>query len=207
LSYDTAFALPPQLQSRTMAQELFDTAGLDPASTIFVSLRNQSSMYAANNGERQILDIVRCLVQRGHQVGLLIQAQGDAADTDWTLAKTILTQVPKAKIFNPFLVQDGVEPWSVLTAALGMARGVVAVRYHAAVLRMIEGKQAYVLYYSNKGEDLCQRLKQPGSMLGEMDVQALVQDIEKTIDRPFDAEMVQDHVKSSFARAVGGLKA
>jgi polysaccharide pyruvyl transferase WcaK-like protein len=207
LSYDTAFALPPQRNTRTTAQQLFDTAGLDPASTVLVSLRNQSSMYAPNDGEKQILDTVRCLVDRGHQVGLVIQAQGDAADTDWTLAQTIQTQVPKAKILNPFLVQAGVEPWSVLTAALGMARGVVAVRYHAAVLRMVEGKQAYVLHYSNKGEDLCLRLKQPGSKLGHMDVQAMVKDIEKTFDCAFQTEMVQRHVKSSFAKAVGNLNA
>jgi polysaccharide pyruvyl transferase WcaK-like protein len=207
LSYDTAFALPQQVAFKALAQNLFDSVGLDPTQTILVSLRNQSSMYAPNEGEKQILGIVQRLVQRGHQVGLVIQAQGDAADTDWTLAQTIQTQVPQAKIFNPFSVQLGIEPWSVLTAALGLARSVVAVRYHAAVLRMVEGKQAYVLHYSNKGEDLCKRLQQPGSKLGDMEVHALVQDVEKTIDHDFQAALVQRHVKTSFEKAVGGLRA
>ena len=207
LSYDTAFALPQQSRSQALAQDLYTAVGLEPALTVLVSLRNQSTMYAPSNGEKQILSIVQHLTRRGHQVGLVIQAQGDTADTDWTLAKAIQAEVPTAKILNPFLVKAGIEPWSVLTAALGMARGVVAVRYHAAVLRMVEGKQAYVLHYSNKGEDLCVRLKQPGSTLGEMEVEALVLAIEKTFDRDFQSAMVQRHVKDSFAKAVAGLRA
>ncbi len=207
LSYDTAFALPQQSRSQALAQDLYTAVGLEPALTVLVSLRNQSTMYAPSDGEQQILSIVRHLTRRGHQVGLVIQAQGDAADTDWTLAKVIQAEVPTAKILNPFFVEAGIEPWSVLTAALGMARGVVAVRYHAAVLRMVEGKQAYVLHYSNKGEDLCVRLKQPGSTLGEMEVEALVLAIEKTFDRDFQSAMVQRHVKDSFAKDVAGLRA
>jgi polysaccharide pyruvyl transferase WcaK-like protein len=205
LSFDTAFALPRQFTSLETAGNLYSAAGLDAASTVLVSLRNQSTMYAPNDGEKQILEIAKHLDQRGHQVGLLIQAQGDDADTDWTLAKTIQAEVPNAKILNPFSVAAGIEPWSVLTAALGMARGVVAVRYHAAVLRMVEGKQAYVLHYSNKGEDLCLRLSQPGSKLGDMNVAELAKDIEKTFDRDFQAGTVQRHVKNSFASAVAGL--
>ena len=207
LSFDTAFALPQQSHSQSLAQHLYDAIGLEPASTVLVSLRNQSTMYAPNDGEKQIVDVVKKLTRRGHNVGLVIQAQGDAADTDWTLAKIIQAEVPTAKILNPFLVKAGVEPWSMLTAALGMARGVVAVRYHAAVLRMVEGKQAYVLHYSNKGEDLCLRLKQLGSTLGEMEVEALVPEIEKTFDRDFQSAVVQRHVKDCFAKAVTGLRA
>jgi hypothetical protein len=40
-----------------------------------------------------------------------------------------------------------------------------------------------------------------------MDVQAMVKDIEKTVDCAFQTEMVQRHVKSSFAKAVGNLNA
>lgn len=207
LSFDTAFALRPQDGARAKALQLYDEAGLTPEKTALISLRNQSSLYAENGGERQILEITRALAARGHQIGLLIQADGDSADTDWMLARAIWKAVPEARVLNPFECVAGAEPWAVATAALGLANLVVAVRYHAAVLRMVEGRQPFVLHYSNKGEDLCLRLGQPGAPLGDGDVADLVKGIEATADRSFDNTATRQHVRDSFANGLRKIAA
>lgn len=199
LSFDTAFALSPQTGARAEALRLYDHAGLSPEKTALVSLRNQSSLYSENGGERQILQIAQALAVRGHQVGLLIQADGDDADTDWKLARAIQEAVPSARVINPFSDVGNAEPWAVASAVLGLAHIVVAVRYHAAVLRMVEGRQPYVLHYSNKGEDLCSRLGQPGNALGNGEVADLVKRIEATTGKSFDNAHTRSAVRDSFS--------
>ena len=204
LTYDTAFALEPQNAARSAAASAFLKAGLDPHKTALISLRNESGMYESNNGESQIVEITRRLVRRGHQVALLIQADGDDADTDWAMARRILAEVPEVKVLNPFLAVQPLEPWSLMTAMLGLANLVVAVRYHAAVLRLVEQRLPYVLHYSNKGADLCDRLQLPGSSLGQRRVDEIIADIEKTAAKPFNSEPYQAHVRETFSL---GLKA
>jgi polysaccharide pyruvyl transferase WcaK-like protein len=205
LTFDTAFALPPQTSARSQALQLYAEAGLKPEKTALVSLRNQSSLYASNGGERQILQIAQALAARGHQIGLLIQADGDDADTDWKLARSIQAAVPSARVLNPFEVAGNDEPWAVASAVLGLANVVVAVRYHAAVLRMVEGRQPFVLHYSNKGEDLCSRLGQPGNALGDGEIASLVQRVESTAGKSFDNTSTRRHVRDTFAAGLGKI--
>lgn len=207
LTFDTAFALPPQRHARAEALRLFAMAGLHSEKTILVSLRNQSELYAENGGEDQILSIAQALTRRGHQIGLLIQADGDSADSDRFLARRIQQAIPESRILDPFECAAPHEPWAVLSALLGLARAVVAVRYHAAVLRMVEGRQPFVLSYSNKGEDLCRRLNQPGSTLGAGDVSSLVTQIEASAECDFDAATVRADVLSHYSNGLSRIAA
>lgn len=207
LTFDTAFALPPQRHARVEALRLFNAAGLHPEKTILISLRNQSRLYAENGGEDQILSIAHALSRRGHEIGLLIQADGDSADSDWFLARRIQQAIPVSRILDPFACAAPHEPWAVLTSLLGLARAVVAVRYHAAVLRMVEGRQPFVLSYSNKGEDLCHRLNQLGSALGAGDVSSLVSLIEASAEGNFDPASVRADVLSHYSNGLARIAA
>jgi polysaccharide pyruvyl transferase WcaK-like protein len=204
LSYDTAFALEPQIDAQAAAKKLYDDVGLTPERTAIISLRNQSSLYGNNDGDKQLYEIATRLSGRGHQIGLLVQADGDAADSDRSLAASLLKQIPGAKILDPFQVSASLEPWAVMTAALGLANIVVAVRYHAAVLRLVEGRSAFVLHYSNKGLDLSQRMKMPGHAFGSSVSNDLIFNIETTASSSFDPTPFRHHVRQCFSH---GLKA
>ena len=202
LSYDTAFILKTNQTAHTEAISLFSSLGLEPSKTAVISLRNESSMYGETGNEKQLIDICKSLSARGHQIALVIQADGDMADTDRILATRIQQACPKSIILDPFLATPPVEPWALLTAILAIANIVVAVRYHAAILRLITGRKCYVLHYSNKGSDLCQRLGLAGSALGDCVDKNLIHDIEASGLAVFDATPYARHVRESFAKGL-----
>ena len=115
------------------------------------------------------------------------------------LFRSIQQACPTSLILDPFLASPSVEPWALLTAILAIANIVVAVRYHAAILRLITGRKCYVLHYSNKGSDLCQRLGLAGSALGDSVDDNLISDIEASGLAVFDATPFARHVRESFA--------
>ena len=86
----------------------------------------------------------------------------------------------------------------MLTAIFAIANIVVAVRYHGAILRLITGRKCYVLHYSNKGSDLCQRLGIAGSALGGAVDDTLLGEIEASGEAAFDATPYARHVRESF---------
>lgn len=198
LSYDTAFVLQPDDVANAMADEHLSKLGLEPSKTALISLRNESSMYAKTNGEKQLLDIAQKLLERGHHVGLLVQADGDASDSDRQMALRIKLACPRAVIVDPFSFKGSVDPWKLFVGILSIANIVVAVRYHAAVLRLISGRSAYVLHYSNKGSDLCKRLSIEGSELGLEPASELIRKIENSARSGFEVAPIAAHVRDSF---------
>ncbi len=202
LSYDTAFALKTNPLAAAEANSLFSGLGLEPSKTAVISLRNESSMYGETGSEIQLIEICKSLDARGHQIALVIQADGDMADTDRVLATRIQKSCPKSVILDPFLAAPPLEPWALLTAIFAIANIVVAVRYHAAILRLITGRKCYVLHYSNKGSDLCQRLGLAGTALGETVSAKLISDIEATGQAAFDAAPYARHVRESFTKGL-----
>lgn len=200
LSYDSAFVLKINQAALSEANSLFASMNLEPSKTVVISLRNESAMYGETGGEKQLIEICKCLAARGHHIALVIQADGDMADTDRILAVQIQKAVPKCVILDPFLTAPALEPWALLTAIFAIANIVVAVRYHAAILRLITGRQCYVLHYSNKGSDLCQRLGLAGSALGGAVDNDLINAIELSGQAQFDAAPYARHVRESFAK-------
>lgn len=202
LSYDTAFVLTPDAAANALAAKQLSMIGLDPSKTALISLRNESSMYAKNNGEKQLIEISQKLLERGHHVGLLVQADGDAADSDRQMALRIKKACPRAVIVDPFLHKTQIDPWKIFIGFLSVANIVVAVRYHAAVLRLISGRRAYVLHYSNKGNDLCKRLAIEGSELGVESASDIIRSIENSAQLDFDVAPIAKHVRESFLQAL-----
>lgn len=206
LSYDTAFVLCPDEVANALADEHLTMLGLEPCKTALISLRNESSMYAKTNGEKQLLEVSQRLLERGHDVGLLVQADGDAADSDRQMALRIKQACPRAVIVDPFLQNVAIDPWKLFVGILSIANIVVAVRYHAAVLRLISGRSAYVLHYSNKGNDLCQRLQLEGSELGVEPPSHLIRAIENSARMDFDVAPIAQHVRESFQHALSSVR-
>ncbi len=202
LSYDTAFVLKTNQLAKAEAVSLFSSLGLEPSKTAVISLRNKCLMYGETGSEKQLIEICKSLEARGHQIALVIQADGDVADTDRVLAISIQKACPKAVILDPFLAAPLLEPWALLTAIFAIANIVVAVRYHAAILRLITGRRCYVLHYSNKGSDLCQRLGIAGTALGGEVDDHLIRAIEASSQAAFDATPYAHHVRDSFTQGL-----
>jgi polysaccharide pyruvyl transferase WcaK-like protein len=202
LSYDTAFVLKTNPSATVEAISLFSSLGLEPSKTAVISLRNESSMYGESGSEKQLITICKNLSARGHQIALVIQADGDSADTDRLLATRIQKACPKSVILDPFLAIPPLEPWALLTAIFAIANIVVAVRYHAAILRLITGRKCYVLHYSNKGSDLCQRLGLAGTALGGGVDDHLIKAIEATGQAAFDPTPYARDVHESFVKGL-----
>lgn len=205
LSFDTAFVLKPDGAASALAAQQLSVIGLEPSKTALISLRNESSMYAKNNGEKQLIEISEKLLERGHHVGLLVQADGDAADSDRQMALRIKEACPRAVIVDPFSHKALIDPWKIFIGYLSVANIVVAVRYHAAVLRLISGRCPYVLHYSNKGHDLCKRLSIEGSELGVESASDIIRSIENSARLKFDVAPIASHVRESFQHALSTI--
>jgi polysaccharide pyruvyl transferase WcaK-like protein len=208
LSYDTAFALSPSNAAIQAALASFDELQVEPAKAALISLRGGSPLYDADEKrtDQQLCEIIHELYNRGHQPTLLIQSDCDAADSDWQQAQRLRSIFPTIAVFDPFNAQPPVAAWDMLTGYLALANSVLAVRYHAAVLRLISGRVPYVLHYSNKGEDLCNRLNLPGRKLGHGNADEIVSQLELSADKLFDPAPLADHVGQSFADCISQIK-
>jgi polysaccharide pyruvyl transferase WcaK-like protein len=205
LSFDTAFVLRPDAAHLEAARAMLEQKGLIADRTAVISLRGYSPHYHGGSGNTadMLIHLIQQLSARGHQPALLIQADCNEADTDWQLATIIQQAAPHVRILDPFdCPDDTLEPWQLLQAILAEVNIAVAVRYHTAVLRMAAGRVPYVLHYSNKGEDLCLRLRQPGTALtggpAGIDMQAL----EQTAGATFNPSLLAADVRQHFASAL-----
>ena len=205
LSFDTAFVLKPDDVHREEARKLLDAQGLAPQRTAAISLRGGSPHYGA--GDDAILSelghVIQQLATRGHQVALLFQADCSASDTDRHMADALVKAHPFLRVIDPFACcEPGIEHWQLLQAILAEVNIAVAVRYHTAVLRLAAGKVPYVLHYSNKGEDLCRRLRQPGAALGGGTAGIDIRAIERSADAAFNPSLIAADVRQHFAAAL-----
>jgi len=204
LSYDSAFALRPAPMDIAAAARLFDRLGLDPARTAVVSLRGHSPMYAESGKSTAhgLIALSRRLMARGHRVALVLQADNDICDSDRSLCKQIVEELPGVAVMDPFEEPAEVPPYALLMGVLALANVVVAVRYHSAILRLVAGRQAFVLHYSNKGKDLAQRLGLPGLPLSAAGDDNAVAFAERSAEGVFDAAPLTRDVREHFE---GGL--
>lgn len=205
LGYDTVFAYEPGSGVQAAGQALWELAGMDPARAVLFSVREFDAMYPHDGArfEGRLVTLLQSLRQRGHEPALVIQAQADGADSDREVLARLRQQVGHLPVLDPFdIALREHHPLDALLGVLGQAAAVLAVRYHTAVLRMLAGRQPYNLYYSTKGHDLVQRLGVPGQSLADFEPDALVLQIEASIDKAFDPAPIARMVRSQFQAAL-----
>ncbi|MEB3338821.1 MAG: polysaccharide pyruvyl transferase family protein [Leptolyngbyaceae bacterium] len=200
LSFDSAFSLTVSEGAIAAAQQIFAALEVEPGQAALISLRAFDSMYKHDNAQFQgsIVNLCRQLAQRGHQPVLLLQSNAYHADNDFQVADSITQQVPGLKVFNPFATSGPLANWEVVMGALAIARLIIGVRYHTAVLSLACGRMPFNLYYSNKGRDLTERLGVPGCNLANFQPEAQLAEIEATSDRLFDHAALRQQVKGDF---------
>jgi len=209
LSYDAAFTLAPEPAQIAAAHALLSKLGLSSERLAVISLRGHSHMYSetGDHAERAIASVARRLLARGHQVALIVQADSDYCDSDWTMCKRIRAEIPGIAVIDPIHEPSPVPAWELLAGLLAIANLVVAVRYHTAVLRLAAGRKALILYYANKGKDLCERLGQPGMPLSAAGCEDAITLAEQSASGVFDPEPLARDVLDHFNWALGKLGA
>ncbi len=200
LSYDAAFGLDQPWQAVKRGSQILSALGLQAGRTVLLSLRGFDRMYPQNEDAflRKIEELIFRLRARGHHCGVLIQADAVGADSDRALASRLQTSVGAIPV--DVVSGHGLNPVTALQCVLAAANVVVAVRYHTAVLRMLAGRYAYVLSYSNKTRDLIDRMRSPGCDLDAFDPDLSVRDIEESGELGFDPSSAQRWVRQDFKR-------
>jgi polysaccharide pyruvyl transferase WcaK-like protein len=204
LSYDTAFVLRPNTDAFGAAYDMLDAHGLAPDRTALISLRGGSSMYGLDDAQcdLDLAAIATQLAARGHQPAFLVQADCDSGDSDKTQAMRLARMTGGVPILDPFAVPPPASPHEVLTALLSVANIVVGVRYHSSILRLVAGRVPFVLYYSNKGRDLSERLGLPGQKLTTGVGPELIAAVERSAEMDFDPDPISRDVAEHFQRCI-----
>lgn len=203
LSFDTAFALSPTLSGQQQALTLFDSIGILPERSVVIALRCFNGMYGYST--QMVVEkfgaLCQKLVHRGHSPVILIQSSVDESDSDEVVAKAIMRAVPEVKCINPLTVEASVPKWDLIAGVMAFAGAVVALRYHGAIFRMLSGRTPFVISYSNKGQDLIDRLGQPGCSLSDFDPDRSIPAIESTKLQVFDPTPIRRQVTRDFQQA------
>jgi len=130
---------------------------------------------------------------------LLLQSRACGSDNDLAVAEAVHSHLPELPILNPFEHPMPIlANWELIMGALAIARLVIGVRYHTTVLRLATGRMAYNLYYSNKGQDLTERLGIPGCSIDQFQVEEQLGTIEATADKLFDDRTPRTQVHGDF---------
>lgn len=203
LSYDAAFALSPSERGIWRAAALFAANRLVPERTVLLSVRSFDSIYRHDQASfmQRMARTAELLCARGHQVAVLVQSDVNARDSDRAVAADLKQRVPGIAILDLLADSGDDNPVATLIGALTIANIVVAVRYHAAILRMVGRRMPYNLYYSRKGRDLEHRLGLRGCALEAFDPETAIADIEATATGDFNPDPIADHVRRAFETA------
>lgn len=206
LSVDTAFALEGEDANIPAAKDQFAANGLAAERTVVFSIRNFGKMYPINADvfRSKITETMELFEQRDYQVAVLLQADVDESDTDQALARELQQSIPNLKILDPF--QSGQEPWRVALGITAIARAVVGTRYHTNIFRMIGGGMPVSLAYSNKGEDLNDRLGVLGASADSFRPNEIVAMAEQAVQMRFDPEPLRMQVRTDFDAALARVR-
>ncbi|GAB6140816.1 hypothetical protein JCM14076_15450 [Methylosoma difficile] len=207
LSFDTSFVLQCSAEAERQADIVLEN--LEATRSAVISLREFNSLYPANNEifVRNIGKLCRKLLEYDYQPVLLIQSKVSEKESDWVVAKAIMELCPGAKVLDLLAYQSTVPSWELLQAVLKKAGLIVAVRYHTAILALAAGRVPYNLYYSNKGADLCERLKIPGGFIGNFNPDYEFSAITNTCSKSFNAEPIRRCLANDFKEALDNCSA
>ena len=209
LRFVTAFAYRVGRPTVAAGLALMEQGGVRPERAVLLSVREFDAMYPQDGPlfEARMATLITQLAARGHQPAVIIQAQAGGADADQAVVRRLQARCPQLRVLDPFAVAPlGHHPLDALVGALGAAAGVVAVRYHTAVLRMIHGRAPFNLYYSSKGRDLVERLGTPGMALERFDPAAVLAAVEASMDQTWAVAPVAATVREQFAGALAGAQ-
>lgn len=206
LGLDTVFMHEPGAHWAPIGRRLLDAHGVDAERCALISLRNFGGMYRHDTDTflARLLTLCESLRARGHQPAILIQSNVDGADNDRPPATWLQARLPDLPLVDPFTVTDAA-PWEAAAGAVGVARMVLGVRYHASIFRMMQGRAACTLYYSNKGRDLVERLGQPGCDLAAFDPVATLDALERSAEGIVDAASLRRIARADFATGLASI--
>lgn len=207
LSFDSAFVLKCSEEAVKFAHEILES--IDAPYSAVISLREFNSLYPVDNQQfvEDIAVLSQQLLKKKYQPVLLIQSSVSEMDSDWVIAKAIRERCPDIKILDLVNYSSKLPSWELLQAVLQVARVIVAVRYHTAVLALAAGRTPYNLYYSNKGADLSHRLGIQGGDIKYFNPTGEIDLIVKSGLLPFDANLVRNRVQSDFMWALDKVSA
>jgi polysaccharide pyruvyl transferase WcaK-like protein len=137
---------------------------------------------------------------------VLIQSRAYGSDNDLAVAAALRQRVPATAMLDPFGADPTIPSWQLAMGVLELARHVIAVRYHTAVLALATGAVPYSLHYSNKGLDLCERLGLPGADLGRFNPARVAHDILHAPLTRFDHDRLRRQVRHDFSWCLGRLQ-
>ncbi len=209
LSYDAVLSLTPQHEWLETTRTSLMSSGHDPKKMALLSLRPFDKMYRYNTADclKMLTKLCQQFEYYGYHPTVLHHAQVDPRDGDAQMIETLKQSITNLKVIDPFTSETGLLPWQYGFAATAIAELVVGIRYHTSIFRMAAGKMPYNLYYSNKGEDLCRRLKVPGCAISEFNPSVNIEKVLETADLTFDAshyaECVRQDFQTTLAAAVG----
>ncbi len=200
LSFDTAFALECSDAARAEAAALYRSKQLQPDAVAILSVRAFDAMYRHDTASfiQRMAMLCERLVDAGLTPVVLIQSRAYGSDNDLSVAEALRQLVPHLAILDPFQVKSSLPCWAMAMGVLALARHVIAVRYHTAVLALASGVVPYHLHYSNKGRDLCERLQLPGEDLGAFDPARTAQVILSSPPTTFDHQGLRQRVRLDF---------
>jgi polysaccharide pyruvyl transferase WcaK-like protein len=200
LSYDVAFVLEGSEAAGRAADRLLADRSLEPDRTAVLSVRGFDSMYTHDNDRfvEAMALLCRGLQRQGRQAAVIIQSRAYGADSDPAVADAIVARAPGTVVLDPFLPDPDLISWQVALAIFERVERVIAVRYHTAVLSLAAGRVPYHLHYSNKGRDLCERLRLPGRSLAGLDPDLALAEILSLPSTRFDPVPIRQQVRADF---------
>lgn len=207
LSYDLAFVHRPTMPGIRAAAEVLAYHRLTPERTVLLSLRRFDKLYPHDNKQfvNNMVQLCHMLRSAGLQPALLLQSEAEGDDLE--VAKTIAAMVPEIILIDALNHPEKIASYEFLQGLLALAGLAVGVRYHTSVLALAAGRMPFNLYYSNKGQDLCERLAVPGCNLAGFNPQQGIAPLLDCVGQTFNDDPPRKNVQDMLALALQRLPA
>lgn len=206
LSYDLAFTQSINQEHSNAVSSWFGSQ-YNFKEVAIISLRSFGNLYQYDN-EKFVNDMAllcKLLKTKGVKPVVLLQSKVNESDADSAMIEAI-SAIEKVDVIDPFEIHKkipSISAWKIAQIISAKAAIAVGVRYHTSVFRLAAGKMPFNLYYSNKGQDLSDRLDVPGCEVSDFNPHKHLEQILATKDQTFDAKIIADQVKIDFGIALG----
>ncbi len=200
LSYDSVLGISPEQSWLSATSDSLNGRCHDLERMALISLRPFDKMYRYNTADciKMLTGLCEKFEHYGYHPTVLQHAQVDPRDGDAQMIAVLKKAIQNLRVIDPFKSNTGLLPWQYGFAVTALAEVVVGIRYHTSIFRMAAGKMPYNLYYSNKGEDLCKRLRVPGMAIDQFNPAINIEKVLETADLTFDASAYAECVREDF---------